>query len=221
MTQANLQEMIDAWMHTPDWEASVAYMREHGATLLSDAAEDSLRANAMESPETPEIVVHADLLAACRAQGIDAGYESVLSQMAEAQDEALLNALLDVRDSSELAQFAQTLTVGGLDRLVELGDDALTGMQGNNASALQQRLAALKAVREQINSPLWHGIRDYLDAATDQAAEAVLTAQPALLLTNDAEAALDSMEGANKQAQTRLVERRSLWRRIRALTTGA
>ncbi len=221
MTAPDVRELIDTWMQTADWESSQAYLRAHASVLMSDEVQGLLRKMAAEESESPDAEVHADLLAECRAQGIEAGYAAVLEALAEEQDAALLRALVEVRDSDEMARFAQTLTVNALERLIMTGDAALGRAAGPTANGLRQRLEALKAMREQLGSPLWRGLRAYLNAESDVDSEAVLLADPALLLSVEAEQALDGMTGGSASSHARLLAKRALWRRVRAMALGA
>lgn len=221
MTAPALRELIDGWMQTADWDSSQAYLRAHASAMLTDEAQALLRHMAAEQTESPDAEVHADLLSECRATGIEAGYTAVLEALASEEDAALLRALMDVRDSNEMAVFAQTLTVNGLERLIAAGDAALGRTDGAAANGLRQRLAALKAMREQLGSPLWSGLRAFLNAESDADAEAVLLADPVRLLSTDGEQALENMAGGTETAQARLVDRRALWRHVRAMARGA
>ncbi len=80
---ANAQEIADsliAWINTPTWAASRAYLEAHPALL--DPATDAvlaalLQANASDAGAVQALQQHAALLQACRTEGIAAAYARV------------------------------------------------------------------------------------------------------------------------------------------------
>ena len=76
--------LLVAWIQTPDWAASRDHLRANAAVLLTDAAEAVLGQLAAANPQHQVVADHVALLALCRAQGIDAGYEAFLSALAGA-----------------------------------------------------------------------------------------------------------------------------------------
>lgn len=80
-TQYQLSDTLIAWIQTPDWEESESYLRERTDQLLSDEAEAALALLAENNPDAQSIPLHQNLLAGCRAQGIDAAYEQLRQEL--------------------------------------------------------------------------------------------------------------------------------------------
>jgi hypothetical protein len=67
-----LGERLVAWIQTPDWDASEAYLQGEAADLLTDDAETALDMLQAANPGQEAIVMHFGLLQACREHGIAA-----------------------------------------------------------------------------------------------------------------------------------------------------
>ncbi|MFN7208907.1 MAG: tetratricopeptide repeat protein, partial [Aggregatilineales bacterium] len=80
---ARLQGLVDrliAWVQTPDWNASRAYLEEHQAELLTDDAEKALQMLIHMNPGRDELVQHLELLRKARREGIAAAYARIQSR---------------------------------------------------------------------------------------------------------------------------------------------
>ncbi len=77
-----LIEALEAWIDTPDWNSSRAYLKSHADALLTDEAEAVLAmlAQAQQADGARRIIAdHQRLLRAARAQNdIDAAYDALL-----------------------------------------------------------------------------------------------------------------------------------------------
>jgi hypothetical protein len=71
---AQLADMLIAWVQTPDWDASRAYLEQHQSELLTDEAETALQRLIQVNNNHPELVLHLDLLRKARREGIAAAY---------------------------------------------------------------------------------------------------------------------------------------------------
>lgn len=151
---AALQALADrlvAWIQTPDWDASAAYLQAH-ADLLTDEAETALELLRQANPNANAIPQHQTLLRRCREVGIEAAYRELRVAMAAAQQAAhdpfavALDALLAV-DSIEalehtLAQHPILAELAALERLgVEI--PALVNADPNMARRLLALLGVL------------------------------------------------------------------------------
>ena len=70
----DLADLLIAWIKTPDWRASEAYLQEHAADLLTGEAEAVLEQLRQGNPDADVIPQHQTLLRRCRAVGIEAAY---------------------------------------------------------------------------------------------------------------------------------------------------
>lgn len=77
-----LMSQIAAWINTPDWSSSLAYLKAHDH-LLSTRAEGALQllAETQRSQSRRVVEEHQRLLAYCRAFGIDEGYQRFLGEL--------------------------------------------------------------------------------------------------------------------------------------------
>ena len=75
-TQA-LADLLIAWIQTPDWSASEAFVQEHAADLLTDEAEAVLELLRQGNPDHRAIPQHQTLLRRCRDVGIEAAYRKL------------------------------------------------------------------------------------------------------------------------------------------------
>ena len=69
-----LAEQLIAWIQTPDWARSQAFLEEHAAGLLTDEAEQVLALLQAGNPQSRAIPQHQVLLKGCRASGIESAY---------------------------------------------------------------------------------------------------------------------------------------------------
>ncbi len=98
-----LAGQLVAWIQTPDWDASQAFLGEHAAELLTDAGTAAMTLLRMNNAGHAQVELHANLLRACREWGIEAAYEQLRRELAQAED---------------LAEVAQTVTENPLLRAV-------------------------------------------------------------------------------------------------------
>ena len=64
-------------MQTPDWGASEAFLREHEAELLTDAADAVMAMLIRGNPGVETLEQHRALLRVCREKGIEAVYRQL------------------------------------------------------------------------------------------------------------------------------------------------
>jgi len=102
-----LAQRLIAWIQQPDWDASQQFLAQH-ADLLDDAADAALTLLRMANADNDDVQLHHNLLAACRAQGIDAAYAQLYRENRFAQrfSTPLGQAVLDfvAADSDEAAR---------------------------------------------------------------------------------------------------------------------
>ncbi|HQM13155.1 MAG TPA: hypothetical protein PK832_01785, partial [Anaerolineae bacterium] len=72
-----LADLLIAWIQTPDWSASEAFVQEHAADLLTDEAEAVLERLRQGNPDHRAIPQHQTLLRRCRDVGIEAAYRKL------------------------------------------------------------------------------------------------------------------------------------------------
>ncbi len=73
-TNDKLAAGLIAWVNTPDWTASKAYLSNHAATLLTDQSEATIEHLIDANPAADPMPDHLSLLRQARARGIDAAY---------------------------------------------------------------------------------------------------------------------------------------------------
>ncbi|HRQ38252.1 MAG TPA: tetratricopeptide repeat protein, partial [Chloroflexota bacterium] len=141
-------DLLDAWVQTPDWAQSQAFLAENEAQLLTDEAEAVLALLQEGNPESQTIPLHRTLLRRCREVGIAPAYQEMQTASAAAQDPAALAlaALLQV-DSAEsleaaLSQHPTLLELPTLERLAAFVADSAAN-QPDAARHLLVRLLAL------------------------------------------------------------------------------
>jgi hypothetical protein len=66
--------LISAWVQTPTWEESQAFLAEHQKELLSADAVAALDAFATASPRSETLRVHLNLVDAAQRIGVDSAY---------------------------------------------------------------------------------------------------------------------------------------------------
>ncbi|MFZ2520158.1 MAG: hypothetical protein WA089_15785, partial [Anaerolineae bacterium] len=74
-----------AWIQTPDWDASQAFIAAHAGELVGEQGTAALALLRMNNPDNRDIEQHIGLLAACRRLGIEAAYEEFGRQRAQEQ----------------------------------------------------------------------------------------------------------------------------------------
>jgi hypothetical protein len=76
-----LAEKITAWIETPDWDTSIAYVHHNAADLLTDNAEAAIEHLIDVNPAADKLPEHLRLLKAARTHGIDAAYAALHEQL--------------------------------------------------------------------------------------------------------------------------------------------
>jgi hypothetical protein len=87
-----LADRVKAWVRTPNWSASRAYLEEHQGELLTDAAEQVLRDLAQRRSRERQWSQHLEILQRARRDGIAAAYAHI--QAGQEIGGMLLGALL-------------------------------------------------------------------------------------------------------------------------------
>jgi hypothetical protein len=80
-TDDELVGTIIAWVRTPDWGASRAYLDAHAAALLAHRGESALEHLIDHNPASADLRDHLALLQAARAHGTDAAYAAHSDRM--------------------------------------------------------------------------------------------------------------------------------------------
>jgi hypothetical protein len=78
--------LLVAWLQTPDWAASEAYLMEHQADLLTAEAEAMLHHLLQQDPDQPVLEQHRAILRAARAEGVEAVYRQIQQILAKNDD---------------------------------------------------------------------------------------------------------------------------------------
>jgi tetratricopeptide (TPR) repeat protein len=158
---AATQEMavlLIAWIQTPDWAQSEAYLQDQAAVLLTDDAESVLEVLQQYNPDGTAIPEHQALLQRCRQIGIAPAYQEfhaarTAAKQADQDPTALaLSALLQA-DSLEalhaaLAQHPALLELPTLEQMAALVRGA---HEANQPEAAHHVLARLAVLLEQYN----------------------------------------------------------------------
>ena len=158
-----LAERLVAWIETPDWDASEAFLAEHAAELLSAAAAAAMTLLHMNNAGHEQVALHANLLRACRQHGIEAAYEQLRREQAQLEDLAkvvqtaaenplwrAVGELLQAEDDEQARQVLNSrrdllVTADARDLLEQLAQAARS--QGDAAAA--ERIAGRLALWEQ------------------------------------------------------------------------
>ena len=99
-----VREAIRAWIGTRTWTESAAYLRDHEAELLSEAAREALRNTAAEDDSKPDYALHWALQDLAVLGRVDEGYAYLM--LDPAGRGATLAALLSDTDMGVLETFA-------------------------------------------------------------------------------------------------------------------
>ncbi len=154
-----LADRLVAWIRTPDWAASEAFLREHAADLLSDAGAAAMTLLHMRNAGDETVEIHARLLAACREHGIEAAYAQLrreqamqrrLEQLAASPLGQAVMAFINADDAAAAALLASRdlLTSADARDALELLREA--ARQQGDAAAVERiaaRLALVQAAR--------------------------------------------------------------------------
>ena len=126
--QEALADQLVAWIQTPNWAASQMFLQENAAELLTDAGAAAMTLLRINNADHQQIELHDKLLAACRAQGVDAAYAQLRQEM-EAEEQLQNNPVLqaviaflqadDAAARQQLADPAFTLLTADVRNLLE------------------------------------------------------------------------------------------------------
>jgi hypothetical protein len=148
---ADLQQLADsliAWVQTPDWGTSQAYLEAHQAELLTEAAEGVLQMLIQMNPGEETLPEHLTLLRAARANGIAAAYQARGGNSGLEVLQQLLNAFVEIPNPQAMTAFAAQVPAPLLDALEQVIEQViLPQVAGEQAADLRRRLADLRAAR--------------------------------------------------------------------------
>ena len=103
---SELTNVVIAWVHTPDWAASRAYLDNHAANLLTDRAEAVLEHLIDTNPAASELRDHLALLQAARAHGPAAAYAAHADQRLTGRLTQTLDDWINTRTWDQSRAFA-------------------------------------------------------------------------------------------------------------------
>ena len=156
-TDGELENAVIAWVRTPDWAASRAYLDTHAATLLTDRAEAALEHLIDINPAAPDLPDHLALLQAARSHGSDGAYAAHADRRRTDRLTPILDDWIGTRtwDQSQAFAAAHTTdllnpaTLDILDTIAEqdLGDRMLRVHRGLLGYAAVARFDAAYALR--------------------------------------------------------------------------
>lgn len=144
-----LANLLIAWIQTPDWAQSQAFLEEQAALLLTEQAEAVLALLQQGNPDSRAIPQHRVLLRRCREVGIAPAYQEMQAATTAAQDPTALAlaALLQAGSAEALqaaiAQHATLLELSTLEQLAGLFQGAPEADQREAAHHLLVRLTFL------------------------------------------------------------------------------
>jgi tetratricopeptide (TPR) repeat protein len=129
-----LSELLDAWMQTPDWEASQEYLDRYSSSFLSDAALETLEGFIEKNPFNPLNRQYLRLLRDCLTIGVEAAYNKRANQPILFSDAA--SKIVDVLDKwTDIPTWEETrdYAFANAERFVhDAGYVMLEHMQANN-----------------------------------------------------------------------------------------
>ncbi len=105
-----LADRLVAWIQTPDWAASQAFLQENAAELLTVSGAAAMTLLHMNNAGHDRIALHANLLVACRTQGVDAAYLQLRQELdakEQLQNNPLLQAVIAFLQADDAAARAQ------------------------------------------------------------------------------------------------------------------
>ena len=125
-TDDALTDTVIAWVRTPDWTASRAYLDEHFAALLTDDAEAALEHLIDANPATAGLRDYLGLLQAARARGLEGAYAAHQQQLLTAHLTRMLDEWIGIRTWAASQNFA----TGHADELLHPGALAILDSLG-------------------------------------------------------------------------------------------
>ena len=203
--RAKLVEFIEA-----EDQAAVEILQREAQDLLSDAAEAEMLLWLAEVEAQPDLAtrlaVKLELLRELR-------------QFHRNPEMALFGMFMAVNDGRAMAELAQQLPEAALTDLVEIAGRMLSETDDADlAEGIRQRLEGLQQMRAALPpdqaSPLIQALLEFLPAGSAAEAQAILLAQPDLLLSVDAGQALSQFAGGDPESQQHLEARRALWAQL-------
>ncbi|RLT42254.1 MAG: tetratricopeptide repeat protein, partial [Chloroflexi bacterium] len=142
-----LGERLIAWIQTPDWGASEAYLRD-APDLLGDEAAEVLRLLQLGNPDNQQIPLHIQLLQQCREAGIPVAYAQLRQELAQAR--GLADAARQMQENPLLAAVAAFLQAEDSDAQALLQSERALLLTDDTRNLLQQ---LLEAARQQNDAP--------------------------------------------------------------------
>jgi tetratricopeptide (TPR) repeat protein len=106
-TEKELTSLLVEWLKTPDWGQSHSFLEEHAEVLLSDRGEAGLEHLRDVNMGRPEINQHREIIAAARANGVDAVYRQLAQSFARANRSERLRAWLAIGNPKEGVEFLE------------------------------------------------------------------------------------------------------------------
>ncbi len=144
-----LAHLLIAWVQTPDWSASRAYLEVHQADILTDQAEQAMERLVQVSNNHPDLVRHLELLRSARREGIAAAYEQMRSGQGEGLQRLvdIINTLLQAEDEAAMVQCIANTPSELLDQAVQLAEQILPQYPPEVQAVFRGRLADLRWLR--------------------------------------------------------------------------
>jgi len=239
-TDEELTDTVIAWVRTPDWQASRAYLDEQADALLADRGEAALEHLIDHNPASADLRDHLDLLQAARADGPDAAYAAHSDRVLTDRLTQILNDWINTRTWEQSEAFAAAHVEDLLRPAApDILDDAANRDLGDRVLRLHRGLlgcAAVAGFNTAYTLRADPGQRQAAFAQSDLAADARLAvarlhsgqsaddpdahfrlASAALLAGDPEEAAAALADCADNAAP---YERRDFARRLREVTAG-
>ena len=132
-----LADKIIAWVGTPDWQASKAYLHDNTASLLTAEAEATAEHLIDINPTADTLQEHLELLQTARAHGTDAAYAAHEEQLLASHLAEMLGQWLATRTWTASRAFA---AADGDDLLHPTSRAILNALSDQNPSDLVLRL---------------------------------------------------------------------------------
>ncbi len=181
-TQA-LADRLIAWIQTPDWGQSQAFLAEYAVELLSNEAEQVLALLQENNSQNRAIPQHLALLERCREIGVEAAYAELQAAIDVEQDssaQALLAALRTVGSAEELARVMEEHPLLGERPALERLAGAVVQAQAAGETEFTERLLVLLGPLLDIYN------RSHAEAIEPEEQEWFITLHERLLAAGDA-----------------------------------
>ncbi|MCX7670523.1 MAG: NB-ARC domain-containing protein, partial [Anaerolineae bacterium] len=158
-----LADQLIAWIETPDWAASEAFLREHASGLLTAEGAAAMTLLHMRNAGHAQVELHARLLAACREHGIEAAYAQLRREMAAV--EGLAEAARAAAESpllQAIGEFINATTDSDARRVLEQRHELLLTAEAR--TLLEQLVAAAQGQDDAIVDRLRHRLTLWQEA---------------------------------------------------------